>query len=377
MSNSLKKERNSNYELMRIISMFLIVLYHVILHGHLLYNCTNPGVKLILRFIMFFTLMHVNSFVLLCGYFQSKSNFKQSNLWSIVNANWFYRVVIVITTLILGITSFNKVSFIKEILPLNMEEYWFIKCYLLLYCISPFINKALTAFDKKSFQRMLIVLFIINSLIPVFTGLKFFNNDGHTLYHFVFLYMVGAYLREYPLNESYLFKKFSNNSFKLVLVFIFFFALIINFISYYFFNSVMGYNPVIKEFGYYYFRTATMYINFYIIIQSIAYFEFFGKLSIKNSKIINKLASYTFGVYLIHDNNYVRSFIYKLLKVDNGAFGTYKIIIYIFVVAIIIYVACTIIEAIRQLIFKFIYNRKVSKRIRDKYYNFIRGVRFD
>ena len=40
-----EKERNSSYELLKIISMFLTVLYHIILHEKVLENCKNEGLK--------------------------------------------------------------------------------------------------------------------------------------------------------------------------------------------------------------------------------------------------------------------------------------------------------------------------------------------
>ena len=79
------KERNSSYELMRIVSMFLIVLYHIIMHGKVLENCQNEGLKIIFEFIEFVTLVHVNSFILVTGYFQAESNFKQSKIWSLLH----------------------------------------------------------------------------------------------------------------------------------------------------------------------------------------------------------------------------------------------------------------------------------------------------
>lgn len=367
------KVRNSSYELMRIISMFLIVLDHVILHGKLLTNCTNPIVVMILRFILFLTLVHVNSFILLTGYFQSKSSFKQSNLWSIINANWFYRIVIMIIFLSLGMITVNKVTFIKEVLPLNLNEYWFVQCYLLLYCMTPFINKCLSAFDKKDFQRLLIVMFIIFSILPPITGLHFFDNDSHTLYHFIFLYIIGAYLRRYPLDKSYLFKKMSNNLYQIVLIIIFFTALCINFINYNFFSSISHISPVMKEFAGYIVDTAKMYNNPLIMIQSIAYFAFFGTFVI-NSKIINKIASLTLGVYLIHDNSFVRKNLYTILKVNSGPVHSYKVILYALVISIIIYLGCMLIEFIRKIIFKFIYNLKISERIRKRYYTYINNI---
>lgn len=45
----MKQERNSNYELMRIISMFMIVVYHIILHGNVLGNYQNEGAMLLTK----------------------------------------------------------------------------------------------------------------------------------------------------------------------------------------------------------------------------------------------------------------------------------------------------------------------------------------
>ena len=66
-----KEVRNSNYELMRIISMLFIVLWHVILHGNISSNCANDGILAIFDVMLLFIIVHVNSFVLLTGYFQS------------------------------------------------------------------------------------------------------------------------------------------------------------------------------------------------------------------------------------------------------------------------------------------------------------------
>ena len=53
----------------------------------------------------------------------------------------------------LGIITLDKVTIFKEAFPININEYWFIKCYILLYCLSPFINKGLKNFDKKKFSK--------------------------------------------------------------------------------------------------------------------------------------------------------------------------------------------------------------------------------
>ena len=62
----LKKERDSNFELMRIISMFMIVLWHIIIHGKLIYM-TEEATNLIYNLLLCLFVVHVNSFVLVTG----------------------------------------------------------------------------------------------------------------------------------------------------------------------------------------------------------------------------------------------------------------------------------------------------------------------
>ena len=370
-----EKERNSSYELMRIVSMFLIVLYHIILHGKVLENCQNEGLKIIFEFIEFVTLVHVNSFILVTGYYQVESNFKQSKIWSLLNANWFYRVLIVILLLTFNIVSIDKVSLIKETFPINLNEYWFFKNYLLLYCLTPFINKGIEKLNKSTYQKMIIVSFIIFSIVPTVTGGSYFDNSGFTLYQFVFLYMVGAYLKKYPLSKSYIFKVMSKNMYKLILIFILFTCVFSNYILYKYSMSVSSVNTVLGEISSYVSRASTLYNNPFVIIQSICFFEYFGTFTIKN-RYINKLASLVFGIYLIHDNNFSRGLIYTYLKINNGPIYSYKFIFYVFFIAVLIYAICAVIEYIRQKLFKKIYNFKLSKMIREKYYEFIKNVKF-
>lgn len=125
--------RESKFELLRIISMFFIVLYHTIIHGYVVENSINSGLIIILHLLLFISIVHVDSYVIVTGYFQSKSKFKQSKVWSIINASWFYRIIIVIALTIIGAASLSKVEFLKQISIIDItDSYWFITMYLAL-----------------------------------------------------------------------------------------------------------------------------------------------------------------------------------------------------------------------------------------------------
>ena len=67
----MKKERSSNFELMRIISMFFIVVYHFLLTtGGQLITHTTGLINIFFVFLSLIIIVHVNSFIIVSGYFQ-------------------------------------------------------------------------------------------------------------------------------------------------------------------------------------------------------------------------------------------------------------------------------------------------------------------
>lgn len=102
-------------------------------------------------------------------------------------------------------------------------------------------------------------------------------------------------------------------------------------------------------------RITSNYLSYaspFALVQTIAYFELFNTKKVKNNKIINWLSACIFGIYLIHNNNYVRKIIYKFLNIDKGP-GTicgYIWIGLLIIYAFVIFVGYAVVESIRKLI---------------------------
>lgn len=373
----MKKIRNSNFELMRIVSMFFIVIWHIIMHGNVLTNCTNPAIKIMLEMIMFFIIVHVNSFVLLSGYFQSKSKFKLSKLLSIFLQVVFYSIIILLLAIKLGwIENYTIVTFINNLSLTSLDNYWFIKMYLVTYVFSDYINKFIDRLSRDEYKKFLIIGFILLSVVPFITGYKVVWNDGFNFFNFIFLYMIGGYLRECPLKETYHFKNMSINGYRVFLLFSFFFLTFINYLIYYFAGHINGMSHIFTEISN---RIGSSYFDYatpIVMIQTVIYFEFFKTLNIQN-KLINKISSCVFGVYLIHDNAIIREHIYKILRIDNGLFSSYKIFPKIVIVASLIFISCTIFEYIRKVVARRFCDLNFSKKIIDKFKCFINSFNFN
>src|SRR5699024_9339564 len=110
-------------------------------------------------------------------------------------------------------------------------------------------------------------------------------------------------------------------------------------------------NSIIADIGTYIRSYKLYYSNPLVVIQSISLFMLFGIFKIK-SKVINKLASLTLGIYIIHETSAVRDHIYQWLVLDQVTNYGKSVILIAFIVAFVIFFGSAVIEAIRQLLFK-------------------------
>ena len=105
--NSIDVKRESKFELLKIISMLMIIMYHFILHGKVLDNTTGT-LNEFMNFVRLLIVIHVNSFVLVTGYFQYNKKFKLSKVISLNNALVFYKILIMLVFLMFGLLTLDK-----------------------------------------------------------------------------------------------------------------------------------------------------------------------------------------------------------------------------------------------------------------------------
>ena len=363
----MQKVRKSNFELMRIISMVMIIYYHIIIHGNILINSANVYFTFVNEVVEFLIIVHVNLFMLLTGYFQINSKFKLSKVFSLLAQTIFYAIGIMVLLSSLGLVSINKIVVMREVFLLeNTGQYWFIKVYLLLYCLSPFINILINKLDRNTYKKLIFSSIFLICAIPYFTGNKgFFVNNGFSLYNAIVMYLIGAYFKQYQLKDSYHFTNMSKRKYQTILLFLYFFFAFINYALYKTSTQLVLNSPIFNEIFGNFITCAFQYENPIIIVQSICLFLFFESLDIKYNKIINRIAKLIFGVYLIHENFLLQPLLYKMLKIDNGMIYSFRFILYVIFIVLFIFIIGILIELLRQKFFKFIYDRKISHKFRD------------
>ncbi|MGH2087577.1 acyltransferase [Aerococcus urinaeequi] len=285
------KERQQNFELLRIIAMFMIVVSHVITHYimevELEVTDLNSFLLILLRAIIYIC---VNVYIIITGYFSINS--KQLKIKKIINVAMlpgFISAILITILMVFGAIDFNIWRILGKLFATFRGEYWFISNYFALYLFIPFLNKIIHTMNKKEYQHFLFLSALVGVVWPFFViNQQIISiNSGFSLIFFVYLYFVGAYIR---LHGAFV-KDFTRNQYLLGYLTL---ALITGFLQYSLPEvDFLNYNGPFE------------------FIMSYCIFMYIRQIKVKSVRI-NTIAAYTLSVYLVHEQSEVREFIWNL-----------------------------------------------------------------
>lgn len=347
-SVEISKKRESNIELLRIIAMLLIIAHHFSIHGGFNFSISDISInKFWTQFLLLGGKIGVNIFVLISGYFLI--NVKQLKISKILKL-WLqiftYSIGIFTICVVTGLIPYEPQELKRNLLPITYSCWWFASTYFVLYLIFPYINKVLTQLDKKSYLKLIILTTICWVFIPTVSINLLYQSNA--LIWFIYLYTISGYIKLH-LNNTKLSGK------KSILIALLFLIIYFSILIIYYFVGL--------KFPFFAKRVTSFFEMQKLPIVLISIFLFIGflNLKIKYNKIINLIASATFGVYLIHDNDYIRNFLWNILF-KNATFSNNNLLIpYSLFVIVIVFLVCTIIELFRIYVIEKNYLKFVNK----------------
>lgn len=337
-------KRDANFELLRIISMVMVLVLHF------LSNCnfldTNEKLPWIIEGICF---VAVNCFVMLSGYFMYKSEFKISKIFSLIFQILFYSVVTYFFVVIFLKQPFDLKNFLCSVFPIISGKYWFISNYIVLLLLSPFLNKLIALMNKKEHRNLCVILIFIFSFLSTFfyysQALKY--EKSYDIVWFIVLYFVSSYISKYGINLS-ISKRISGYIVSTFLIFGSKF-----FIEYT--KNISIFNLFYDLFFEKKSDISYQYSSIFVFLSSVFLILIFEKIKIKKLKIkklINFTGSLVLTCYLI-PKKYIWNFVNPHKMTDNG----FLIFIYSVLAILSIFVCCCLIEFARKKLFDFIYNK--------------------
>ncbi len=83
-------------------------------------------------------------------------------------------------------------------IPFMSNQYWFSTCFIAMAVLLPFISKLLVVLSKGELQFLILSLVLLDCIQPVL-GMNAFSNIGYGVMHAMTMYVIGYYLKQYPL----------------------------------------------------------------------------------------------------------------------------------------------------------------------------------
>lgn len=331
--------RSANFELLRLIAMLMVVSLHYLSKGQVLPEFTEKvtGNEYLACLLESFSIVAVNAFVLLSGYFLVNSEFKCRRVVQLIGQALFYTLLVPAVLIAVGILPLSNMdiyALLNNILPVQMEHYWFITAYVLLYLFTPILNIAVRQMKQKQLGMLIMMLLLVfsipKSIIPFTITI---DRMGYDFVWFICVYLVAAYIRLYGI-------RFYGSGRKSVIAYcisallIFIYTLGAGFI----YQSTGKLQNQIME--------AAQYNHILNLIAAISFFYIFYYMIIKKESraaaVICRISPYALGVYLLHEQLNVRYLWPEWLQVERYSSTPWFLLHYagtivsIFVIGIIV-----------------------------------------
>lgn len=298
---SYTKYRNSNLELFRILLMLMIIAHHYVVNSGLteVWSVNDEtGNSLFLSLFGWGGKTGINCFILITGYFMCQKNFSWQKLLMLLFEVQFYSTVIYLIFLLSGRPfSWGELKDMILYIPLGIGH-GFVGSFIVLYLLIPFVNKLVKAMTKREFQYLLALLIGVYSVVGTFVPFGFYEYIGW----YVTVYLVGAYIRLYgiPLIQS----RIREVLFMLACLLVVYLSIV----GIFYLTRMKG--SGLQIWTLYYFVSDSNKIL--ALLSSVSLFLFFKDMRMPHYVWVNKIATATFGVLLIHGNsNAMREWLWR------------------------------------------------------------------
>ena len=282
--------RDSQIELLRIIAMVMMLILHANFlgarapeHTDFLVNAPRAWEQMILESLC---IVAVDTFVLISGWYGIQ--FKKRRLAGLLFQVWFFTFVLYFVSLYFDPELPPTPRFAAHLVI--MDPYWFARSYLLLYLLSPVLNKVIEYLHRRCAKwnegtPLLVVIALytlVQSIFGWYGNSPLWGAEGNSVFTFIFIYFVGRWLRLYGYRITHL------PHWVYALTY-FILSLAIAFIG----GMAILHNNVDACFFWY------KNTSLPVMVAAISFFLFFQRLSFRSSRI-NKLAASCFAVYLFN-----------------------------------------------------------------------------
>ncbi|MDD4816337.1 MAG: acyltransferase [Victivallaceae bacterium] len=335
-------ERQANFELLRILSMLMVICIHFAIHGGIFETLERTSANYAFTVaVKNISTISVDCFILLTGYFLCQSRFRFERVAGIYFQTLYYSLFFMIICFFVPLSPETPMPeiVVKSLFPVCTMRYWFVSSYLLLLLLSPFFNTVIADMTRQRFLLLLGIFFFAFSFLPMIDLDIFAANKMAKPMLFVSLYFMGAYCRIYVNISTGKWKKYLG---------IYLGVGLLSFI-------LLGANIYCKKnFGIRPFACEDFLFPT-TLAAAVSFFLFIGSIRIPEGRISNliiKASPLAFGVYLFHENPYFCKYLWKELFHLSDFFKSTSYPVLCIVMIAITYIAGSVFDLIRVKFFE-------------------------
>ncbi|MBP5197907.1 MAG: acyltransferase [Lachnospiraceae bacterium] len=358
-----KTKRMSNLDLYRCVAMMFVVVLHYLGKGDILQPVESAeltAVSVTARILETFAIVAVNSYMLLSGYFLVESGFKLRKLIGLVLQVWSFSVAFGVIGPLLGMlreANLDTHYVLTILFPVTMVHYWFMTAYVILFAMLPFILPTIKKMDKNHFRVAIWVVLIIFSVLKTVVPFRLESDaKGYDALWYFCMFLVGAYIRRFGLKSINTMKK------SLIIYFVSVALILCEAFIFRAVNLKTGSLSFIISYMY-------EYNHFLVVLETIGLFGIFQNMTLpeKAGDCISRIAPYSLGVYLFHENIGVRYgwemrlFAYRVTNPAN-------LIAFMLIAVLVLFVMGVCFDWLRKKIFDFLHKWLCHVRFYKKIY---------
>ena len=329
------KERDSGFELLRIIWMLLIIGYHYYYHGG------GPGPQLwvnLFRDSGVFTngFPAVAGFFLLTGWHLSAARFQWRKVLRMLGTLVFCSWLGLLIAALFDPGEMTTLQVVVSLLPISSTRSWFAGAYIAAYCFLPFIQKGCAWLrgcrgrEYDLFVGLGFLFFVIFKFLSPMHGLP------SEFIWAVYLFCLGDWLK----------LRFGERlpSIRLCLL-----GYLGTMLFQFGWTRLFGVLAEKSELAALYADHIVARYSPTVVLGAIFMIFLFAQVHF-SSRLVNRIAACNFGVYLLHDNGILHHlWWFKILKTDyySTLLSRYQILHFLFSV-VFVYGVCVLFDLLRQ-----------------------------
>lgn len=162
IENKKINSRDYSIDILRIISMLMIVSLHFFSYSPAVIQIDPfSATGCLKRILHSISLISVNCYVLISGYYIYKFKFSLSKLIRILCEVLFYSIVFYLIFLQTDLANLTVKELLLAVAPTLTRQYWFVTTYVGVYILSPIIRDVINVLDKKTHSLIVFLGFLL------------------------------------------------------------------------------------------------------------------------------------------------------------------------------------------------------------------------